>query len=307
MENSQQLKNKGLLFAFIALFSWGIHGPAGRYLAINGVNMFFVTEVRFVIGAFVLFLYLLFQGKLRLNFKENFKEIFILSFIGVVVNSTFYHLTLKYLPATLVMILENLSPIFVFLLSYLFQKIIPKKSEIFALIISLLGIGLIVLGKGSFPKLQEHFYLGILLGILTGATFGFYIFYSAVMVKKMNKEDIILLLFKILAISSIIGSPILFQNLSHPKTNLQWFWLLEMGVFQSGLSPLFWNFSLSLLPTNSVSILFLFTIFFTTINEIIFLGLHLNFYLVFGGILILLAGIIIQKNINIKQGEIIEC
>jgi drug/metabolite transporter (DMT)-like permease len=307
MENSPQLKNKGLIFAFIALFSWGIHGPAGRYLAINGVNMFFVTEIRFVIGAFVLFLYLLFKGKFKLNIKENFKEIFILTFIGVVVNSTLYHLTLKYLPATLVMILENLSPVFVFLLSYLFQKVVPRKSEFIALIISLLGIGLIVFGKGSFPKLQEHFYLGILLGILTGATFGFYIFYSALMVKEMNKDDIILLLFKILAISAIIGSPILFKNISHPRTNLQWFWLIEMGVFQSGLSPLFWNYALSLLPINSVSILFLFTILFTTINEIIFLGLHLNIYLIFGGILILLSGIIIQKSIKIKPGEIIEC
>ena len=307
MENSKHLKNKGLLFAFIALFSWGIHGPAGRYLAINGVNMFFVTEVRFIIGALVFFLYLLLTGNFKLNIKESFKQIFILAFIGVVVNSTLYHLTLKYLSATLVMILENLSPVFVFLLSYLFQKIIPKKSEIFALIVSLLGIGLIVLGKGSFPKLHEHFYLGILLGILTGATFGFYIFYSALMVKNMNKNDIILLLFKVLAISSLIGSPILFQHISYPKTNLQWFWLVEMGVFQSGLSPLFWNYALSLLPANSVSVLFLFTILFTTINEIIFLGLHLNFYLILGGVLILSSGILIQNNLKNKQREIIEC
>ncbi len=306
MDNSQKIKNKGLIFAFIALFSWGIHGPAGRYLAINGVNMFFVTEVRFIIGALVLFIYLFSKGKFKLNIRKKFREIFILTFIGVVVNSTLYHLTLKYLPATLVMILENLSPVFVFLLSYLFQKVMPKKSEFVALILSLLGILLIVLGKGSFPKLQEHFYWGILLGILTGATFGFYIFYSALMVKNLDKTDIIILLFKILTISSIIGSPILFANITIPKSNLQWFWLLEMGVFQSGLSPLFWNYALSLLPTNSVSILFLFTIFFTTINEIIFLGLRLNPFLIFGGILILLSGIIIQKSMKVKQSKIIE-
>jgi len=43
-------KIKGLIYAFIALFLWGIHGVAGRYLACEGVNMLFVASVRFLIG-----------------------------------------------------------------------------------------------------------------------------------------------------------------------------------------------------------------------------------------------------------------
>jgi len=55
-------KKVGLIYAFIALFLWGIHGVAGRYLAIENVNMLFVAAVRFFIGT-SLFSYFLFLKK----------------------------------------------------------------------------------------------------------------------------------------------------------------------------------------------------------------------------------------------------
>ncbi|HMA68846.1 MAG TPA: EamA family transporter [Candidatus Mcinerneyibacterium sp.] len=301
MENE---KTKGLIFAFLALFLWGIHGPAGRYLALNNVNMYFVTASRFIMGTAVFFIFLLIRGKIKLNIKKRWKLVLALSIIGLALNSILYHLTLIYLPATLVMILENLSPVFVLTFSLILHKIKPKIIEIFTLLMSFSGVILIVLGKEHFENLHPLFYLGIILGILTGITFGFYVFFSAVLVKplKNNPDTIIQFLFKIFLIASIIMLPVLIWSADgRPKGFKQWFWLVEMGTMQSGLAYLFWNYALSLLPTNKTSILFLLTILFTTINEIIFLDLKLNIYLIIGGILIITAGYILTKKTKKKR------
>src|SRR6056297_1600894 len=266
MENE---KTKGLIFAFLALFLWGIHGPAGRYLALNNVNMYFVTASRFIMGTAVFFIFLLIRGKIKLNIKKRWKLVLALSIIGLALNSILYHLTLIYLPATLVMILENLSPVFVLTFSLILHKIKPKIIEIFTLLMSFSGVILIVLGKEHFENLHPLFYLGIILGIL---------------------------------IASIIMLPVLIWSADgRPKGFKQWFWLVEMGTMQSGLAYLFWNYALSLLPTNKTSILFLLTILFTTINEIIFLDLKLNIYLIIGGILIITAGYILTKKTKKKR------
>ncbi len=290
--------NQGLLYALIALFLWGIHGPAGRFLALQGVDMYFVFAMRFWIGCCVFFIYLAFKKALIFSWKDKFWEVFLISLIGVFGNSLVYHLALIYLPGTFVMILENLSPVFVLFASFYLLKIKPKWKEIIALLISFLGILLIVSGKDKFPELQGGYYKGIFLGLLTGLSFGFYTFYSGQFVKPYRHSPIhiIQFLFKVFVISGILGTPFIVISPSKPQTFPQWFWIFEMGIFQSGLAYLFWNYALAHLKTNIVSILFLLTILFTTINEILFLNLKLNIFLITGAIMIIIAGYITSCN-----------
>ncbi len=284
--------NKSWLYALLALFLWGIHGPAGRFLAQSNVDMYFVFSARLWIGTIVFFIYLLIKKNTNIHWFDNWKKVLIISGIGIVANTVLFHLTLIYLPGTFVMILENLSPVFVLIASVIWLGIKPTRAEIMALLLAFTGIFLIILGKGSFPELSDGFYFGIFLGILTGLTFGAYIFFSADLVSPLKDEPIriIRFLFKIFFISSIVCSPFLFTAKQLPYTGLQWFWLLEMGVFQSGLAYLFWNYALVHIKANTASILFLLTILFTTVNEVIFMNLKLNFHLVSGAILISIAG-----------------
>lgn len=293
--------SQGLIYALIALFSWGIHGPAGRYLALQGVDMYFVFAVRFWIGTAVFFLYLVYKKALDINWKYKLKEVVLISVIGVFGNSLVYHLALIYLPGTFVMILENLSPVFVLFASFYFLKIKVNFLEILSLVISFAGIFLIIMGKEHFPELQANYYKGIGLGLLTGITFGFYTYFSGQFVKPYRNEPIkiIQFLFKVFLFSAILGTPFIFSSHNYPQTSKEIFWLIEMGIFQSGLSYLFWNYALAHLKTNMVSILFLLTILFTTINEVIFLHLKLNLTLVCGALLICLSGYIISRqNLN---------
>ncbi|HPE29167.1 MAG TPA: DMT family transporter [Candidatus Mcinerneyibacteriales bacterium] len=288
----------GLIYAFAALFLWGIHGPAGRFLALQGVNMYVVAALRFWMGAFVFFLYTLRRGHLRkIRFKERLRLVLLIAFVGVALNSLFYHLTLIYLPGTLVMILENLSPVFVLLFSFLLERVRPRFVELLSLALSLGGVLLIVLGKEHFHDLHPLFYFGIFLGILTGMTFGVYVYFSAVLVRPLRgrPDDIVAFLMKIFTITAVLMSPLLLIPGRWPQTFWEWFWLVEMGIFQSGAAYILWNYALSLLPTNETSILFLMTILFTTVNEILFLHLQLNRYLVAGGLLIMAGGYLLTR------------
>ncbi|HOE91916.1 MAG TPA: DMT family transporter, partial [Candidatus Cloacimonadota bacterium] len=137
--------SQGFLYALIALFLWGIHGPAGRYLSLQGVDMYFVFALRFWLGSLVLFLYLMIKKSLRFAWFENKKQILLIAIVGIFGNSLLYHLTLNYLPGTLVMVLENLSPIFVLFASFYYLRVKPSLKEIAALLVSFIGIGLIIL------------------------------------------------------------------------------------------------------------------------------------------------------------------
>ncbi len=301
------VKTKSLIFAFIALFSWGIHGPAGRYLALQDVNMYFVAVSRFWIGTFIFFLFLLFKKDFGYNlFISKWKQIINISIIGICINSILYHITLKYLHGTLVMILENLAPVFVILIVYFKDKLAPSRIQVLSLIIAFIGLLSIIMGKSSFPELGQGFSIGMIFGILTGITFGAYIYLSSGIMKGLEKQPykVIQLLFWIFLTASIMMSPIyFFIDGKLPTSKSEIFWFLEMGVFQSGLAYLFWNFALTGISANTASILFTFTVLFTTINEVIFMNLRVTPVLVIGGILITLAGYLLSKKSHKKVGK----
>ena len=298
------------IFAIITVILWGVHGPAGRYLVLHGVSPFFVFSTRLWIGTSVFCLYLVYKKQFCLSktpnlpllqrileswglfWGEEFRKIIVIALIGLVFNTIVFHLALLYLPGTYVMIMENLAPIFVFIASLVIYGIKPKKFELLALFISFIGIFCIILGKDRSIGIEQDFYLGVLFCLLAAISFAGYILLSVDLMKEYKNDPlkIICFLFKIFLISAIVCTPFLLFTKAKPLTPLQWFWIIEMGIFQSGIAYIFWNFAMAHLRANTMSLLFMLTILTTSINEILFMGLKINFYLVLGGLAICSSG-----------------
>ncbi|MEJ5273158.1 MAG: DMT family transporter [Spirochaetota bacterium] len=301
MEKRKKTKNLNLLALialWLALFSWGIHGVAGRFLALNNVSMLGVMELRFIIGAVLFFIYLLITGNLNLTFFKYWKSLLPLSFVGLFGNSIFYHLGLKYIPATLVMLLENLSPFFVVLMMIIIEKSKPERHEVVALFVSFMGLILIVVGKGGLKISSAQFYIGVLLEVAAGLTFGAYTYFSARFFKKNSIEFsfsmMMNILFQVFLYSSIMGLPFVF-TVNYPSLRqIDILLILEMGLFQSFAAYLLWNYALSKLPTSSTSILFYMTVVFTSINEVIFLKFYPNWIIIAGSLIILASAIVLS-------------
>ena len=282
---------KGLTFLFINAFLWGIHGPAGRYLALKGVDMYFVAGMRLLIGAATFAVFLAFRRGFSFSLKGHVRDVIMVSIVGLFLNTLFYHLSLKWIPGTLVMVLENLSPVFVILFAWALSSKKPEKKHILSLLLSFAGIALIIAGKGEFSIDGSDTLPGIIFGIGAGITLAFYYFFSGELVEK-TKDDpdkMISLLMIIFMIAAFFMLPFVFSAENLPTNPTEWFWLFEMGVFQSGLAYIFLNYALRYVSASTASIFFLFTILFTTINELLFLDLNLNIYLIAGSLLIIAA------------------
>ncbi len=287
---------KSYVFLFLAVFLWGIHGPAGRFLALRGVDLYFIASFRVVAATVFLGVFLIIKGRFPEIAGKDWKYIAGLSIVGLFLNTIFYHLSLNWISGTLLMILENLSPVFVFILSYIFLKIIPSQKDIVALLLSMAGLGVIVYGKGGF-SFQGSEFPGIILGVAAGFTFACYIFFSSKVVRFQTGDPvrIIQFIFRLFLYSSFLMIPFLFTADRKPITWSEWFWVVEMGVGQSALAYIFWNYALVDIPANKASVLFLFTIVFTSINEFVFLDLVLSTELIAGGLLIIISGRLITS------------
>ncbi len=282
---------KGIILLFINAFLWGIHGPAGRFLALRDVDMYFVAGTRLWMGAAVIFLFLFFKKGIKLSVKGHFKDILIVSIIGLFFNTMFYHLSLKWISGTLVMVLENLAPVFVLFFAWTITKTRPKRNQVTALVLSFAGMAVIIFGKDHFSVDGVDSLPGIIFGIAAGVTLAFYYFFSGEMVAKLkdDPDKMLSLLMIIFIVAGLPMIPFIVAAENIPSKFDEWFWLVEMGIFQSGIAYITLNYAMRFVTSSTASIFFIFTIFFTTINEIIFLGLQLNLYLVAGSVLIIIA------------------
>ncbi len=282
---------KGIILLFINAFLWGIHGPAGRFLALRGVDMYFVAGMRLLMGAAVLFLFLAARKGIKISIKGHYRDILMVSIVGLFLNTLTYHLALKWISGTLVMVLENLSPVFVIFFIWAFSKIKPNKNQILALLLSFAGMTAIVLGKDSISVNGVDTAPGIIFGVLAGITLAFYYFFSGELISKVkdDPDKMLSLLMIIFLIAAVPMLPLVITASNIPSKFDEWFWLIEMGIFQSGIAYITLNLAMRYVSSATASIFFLFTIFFTTINELLFLNLQLNSYLIIGSILIILA------------------
>ncbi|HPS29929.1 MAG TPA: DMT family transporter [bacterium] len=282
---------KGIILLFINAFLWGIHGPAGRFLALRGVDMYFVAGMRLLMGAAVLFIFLAARKGIKISIKGHYRDILLVSIIGLFLNTLTYHLALKWISGTLVMVLENLSPVFVIFFIWAFSKIKPNRNQILALFLSFTGMIAIVAGKNKISVGGIDSLPGIIFGILAGITLAFYYFFSGELISKVKNDPnkMLSLLMIIFLIAAVPMLPLVLTAKNLPSKFDEWFWLIEMGIFQSGIAYITLNLAMRYVSASTASIFFIFTIFFTTMNELIFLDLQLNSYLIIGSILIILA------------------
>jgi drug/metabolite transporter (DMT)-like permease len=201
----------------------------------------------------------------------------------------------------LVMLVENMAPFFVFFFALWFDKKQASRLEWILLIASFSGLVFIVLGQGGLALPKHDFYIGVLLEFGAALTWGFYIYLSARFLQGFTAPKgyfgIINLLFLLTGLSALGSTPFLFTLVTTPfriqLTGSQFWIILEMGIGQSFLAYILWNYALAKLPATRVSILFYMTVVFTIVNEMILLNFRLNPILILGACVIIGSAVIL--------------
>jgi drug/metabolite transporter (DMT)-like permease len=216
-----------------------------------------------------------------------------LSVVGVLLNSVAFHLGMPYIPATLIMLLENLAPFFVLALAFFLDHRVPSRAECCCLLVAFCGLVLIVVGKGGMQAPSSAFALGVAFELVAGATWGVYNFYSARWLGAFGRDGrdafypMLNFLAALFAISAVLSTPLL-PRLPAGAIQLRHLAMVVfLGVFQSGLAFVLWNYALIAVPAATASIAFYATVVFTCVNEVLVMGLRPSAVLLTGGSLIL--------------------
>ncbi len=287
---------KALAGLWLAIFLWGMHAPAGRYLALHGVSMVGLMTVRLWIGSLIFWTFLILTKKVNMHFlRGNMLKIFTLSLFGIYLNMMTFQYGMKYIPATLVLLLENLAPFFVILLRWKIDNKIPSRIESFCQATAFAGLLIIIAGKGGVGGEWNQFLLGIALESIAGVTWAIYTYFSGRWLNSMIFQDpradrfypCLNFICVLLTISAVLSTPNIVTLDTQALDITACLLILMIGVLQTGLAFMLWNYALGILPVTMVSICFYMTVVFTCMNEMIFLDLRPTVVMYFGAALIL--------------------
>jgi drug/metabolite transporter (DMT)-like permease len=181
----------GYLYILIGATLWGLASVLAKSLFNIGLPPAELVFIRLTLATFSLLLVLLYYDKKRIIISlKDLPYFFILGFVGVTGVQFSYYYTISKLhvgPATL---LQYLSPVWVSLFAFLFQREPLTKERVAALLLAMLGCYLVV-GGYQFDLLRLN-KVGIISGVISSLFFAFYALYGEKGLKKYDSWTLIL-------------------------------------------------------------------------------------------------------------------
>ena len=181
----------GYLYILIGATLWGLASVLAKSLFNIGLPPAELVFIRLTLATFSLLLVLLYYDRKRIIISlKDLPYFFILGFVGVTGVQFSYYYTISKLhvgPATL---LQYLSPVWVSLFAFLFQREPLTRQRVAALLLAMLGCYLVV-GGYQFDLLRLN-KVGIISGVISSLFFAFYALYGEKGLRKYDSWTLIL-------------------------------------------------------------------------------------------------------------------
>ena len=250
------MKNFGYIFALLASFLWGSVSAIGKLLLTNLDSL----QVLLFINLFAflgLFMIVWFQNKkmvIRTYKKQDYFTFAWMGFLGVFLYPLFFFGALKLLPAQEAFIVNYLWPILVVVFAFLILK------KILGIIFSFFGI-VVVITNGDFSILHLSNVFGILLALAGAIVYGLF----SVIGKKHNYDKFVSMMFYyFFSLFYALIAVLVFSKIPAISVH-QFFGLIWLGFFTSGLGFVFWFLALKYGDTAKVSSIIFITPFISLI------------------------------------------
>lgn len=139
---------KGVLLTFLGASCWGLSGVLGEYLLnVAKLDSIWVISNRLFYSGLLMLIYVYFQQRKEIfipfKYKRDIIKLINFSFLGLVICQGTYFLAIKYTNAGTATVLQYLGPTIIMLYYCLKKKRFPIQSELFAILLSLVGVFLI--------------------------------------------------------------------------------------------------------------------------------------------------------------------
>lgn len=229
--------------------------------------------------------------------KNGFISIISLGIVGYYLASLFDFIGLQYISAGLGRLILFLYPTLILIISSLFLKHQITKKEIFALILSYIGIGLVCIDEPIF--IPKDFYFGIFLVFLSAFCYAIYLSFGITQIKKIGSNRYTALAMSVSCIAVVLH----FLSTKNISDLIQvkevYFYAIALCIFSTVLPAFLMSEAINQLGAVKTSLLSTFgpiaTIFFATL----FLDEKMSFLQILG-VAIILIGIIQIKSIKQK-------
>jgi drug/metabolite transporter (DMT)-like permease len=185
---------QGYVYILIGATLWGISSVVAKSLFIIGLSPGELVQIRLTLAAIALLLILLLYDRNRIIISlKDIPYFLVLGFVGIAGVQFTYYYTISKIHVGPAVLIQYLSPIWVSLYAFIFQKEPLIKGKMTALLLAVLGCYFTVGGyRMDLLRLNR---IGIVSGLISSLFFSFYALYGQKGLKKYDPWTLILYAF----------------------------------------------------------------------------------------------------------------
>ncbi|MDM7325248.1 MAG: DMT family transporter [Thermus sp.] len=234
----------GYLYLLLAAFLWGLIGPVSRLAFQEGLTPLAVAFFRAVIAWAFFALHALLLRQVRVR-KQDALPLLLFGLVGVALFYGSYQLAVVYGGAALASVLLYTAPAWVALLSSSLLKEPLDRIGLWAVALTLLGVGLMGLGGGSGVRSLP---LALFFGLLSGFTYALYYVFGKLYLPRYATPTLFLYALPVGALGLLP-----WVEFVHLSPRALWA-LLFLGVFSTYGAYLAYYAGLKRLPATRASV-----------------------------------------------------
>ncbi len=187
----KKTERSGYLYVLIGTTLWGVSSVVAKSLFILGLPPAELVQIRLTLATVTLLLILLIFDRNRIVISlRDLPYFLVLGFIGVAGVQFTYYYTISKIHVGPAVLIQYLSPVWIALYAFVFQKEPLSKTKIAALLLALLGCYFTVGGyRLDLLRLNR---IGIVSGLISSLFFSFYALYGEKGLKKYDPWTLIL-------------------------------------------------------------------------------------------------------------------
>ncbi|RAX57582.1 hypothetical protein CCZ01_05415 [Helicobacter monodelphidis] len=238
-----QKQTKGLILTIAGAVSWGACGVISEFLFKRGFNPDMMSVLRMLLaGSTFLVLAYFFPRKHSKSIvqlfthKKNLIELMLFAFFGILICQYGYFLSIAYSNAGIATMICYIGPALVMLTTCVLARKLPKRNEVIALFLALLGIFLLAT-KGDFESLKINGY-ALFWGIASAVGMIFYTLTPRRIVMYFGSTRI--MGFALLIAGVLLGIKVQIWALEIPTDGI--FWLCLLIIIAVGTMGATWMF-----------------------------------------------------------------
>lgn len=283
------MKNYGLLLLVSAI--WGSSYIFMKILA-PVYGALFVAFSRIFIGGVIVTIYCLIKG-IKFDFKKNFKHYLIVGLIGCGLPFVFFSYAALYINASLSVIINALTPIFVSMYGIYFLKEKLKIIQVIGLVLAFMGVVYISLSNSS-SSVSTSVY-GVILVVLATQCYALNNIYATLKTRHINP---VALSAGSLIFTALLLMPVALLTVKTTRVDFV-FEFLFLGLVCTGIAYMIYYYLVSQITTRALQTTFLQPLF-GVLWSYLFLGEDITVKLIIG-MIVTIVGVYMFLSVKIKR------